>query len=337
MESKVYTVQRYIPWYSDEYRISRRASDARGDCLNMTPGEILDELKKSVIDQDEACKKVAMMVYQHLHGHRFVGMLAGPTGCGKSFIADKLSEMYPGLIYVRDVSNVTCDGWSGGKKVAGLFEGIDIPGRESNRPMPILFLDECDKMFTPKHTSGGENVSEQVQGEFLTVLHGSEIRVRDDNAAGRFRFVDTGKISFMFAGAFEKKAGAIAESSSGPALGFGASLTKAKSYERELTMDDIQEAGCISEICGRVQRLVNLRPFSEEAFCRILEDHGRGPVHELEKEFGIQIEVSGERAEEIAHNAYTSGLGIRGIRNALREEIDDLMWEDINAASFKIA
>ena len=337
MENKVYTVRRYIPWYSDEYRISSRASGAGVNCYDMTPSEILDELKKSVIDQDEACKKVAMMVYQHLHGHRFVGMLAGPTGCGKSFIADKLSEMFPGLIYIRDVSNVTCDGWSGGKKVRSLFEGIDFPEKGETRAYPIIFLDECDKMVTPKRTSGGENVSEQVQAEFLTVVHGSEITVCTDRGAGKFRFIDTGKMSFMFAGAFEKRAGQIAENESGPVLGFGASSRKVKAYDRNLTMEDVHEAGCINELCGRIQRLVNLNPITEETYYRILEDHRKGPVHELEEEFGISLEISAGRAEEIARSAYSSGLGIRGIRNILRESIDELMWEDLNAASYKIA
>lgn len=336
MESKVYTVRRYIPWYSDEYRISSRAS-AKGDCYNMTPVEIWNELKKSVIDQDEACRKVALMVYQHLHGHRFVGMIAGPTGCGKSFIADKLSEMYPGLIYIRDISNVTCDGWSGGKKVRTLFEGVDVPEEGEKRPMPIIFLDECDKMFTPRHTSGSENVSEQIQSEFLTVIHGSSFRTWEDRSSGRYRVLDTGKISFMFAGAFEKKANSIAEKEGGPALGFGSHLSKTKSYSRELTMEDIHEAGCINELCGRVQRLVNLRPFSEESYCRILGDHNKGPVRELEEEFGIRLEISGKKAEELARIAYSSGLGIRGIRNALREHIDELMWEDLNAGCYKIA
>ena len=337
MENKVYTVRRYIPWYSDEYRISSRAKGGAADCYDMTPPEILEELKKSVIDQDEACRKVAMMVYQHLHGHRFVGMLAGPTGCGKSFIADKLSEMFPGLIYIRDVSNVTCDGWSGGKKVRSLFEGIEFPEKEEKRPWPILFLDECDKMVAPKRTSGGEVVSEQVQAEFLTVVHGTEIAVCTDRSAGRYRFIDTGKLSFMFAGAFEKRADQIAERESGPSLGFGSSLKRTKSYSRELTMEDVHEAGAINELCGRIQRLVNLNPITEETYYRILEDHRKGPVHELEEEFGIRLEISECRAEEIARAAYSSGLGIRGIRNILRENIDELMWEDLNAASYKIA
>lgn len=338
MADNVHVVSRYIPWYSDEYRISSRAADRfRKSCFDMTPFEIRDELLKSVIDQDEACKKVAMMVYQHLHGHRFVGMLAGPTGSGKSFIADKLSDMFPGMIYIRDISNVTCDGWSGGKKVSSLFEGTVPFDEDLNRPSPIMFLDECDKMFAPKTSSARENVSEQVQGEFLTVIHGGTFRVKDEGSDGRYRVVNTGEMSFLFAGAFEKKADLIAAQDGGPVMGFGSKPVRSKSYSRELTMEDIHEAGCINELCGRIQRLVNLNPISEDTYVRILEDHDKGPVHDLEKEFGLRLEVTHERAEEIAHKAYSSGLGIRGIRNTLRAQIDDLMWEDLSARSLQIA
>lgn len=341
MDNKsIHVVQRFVPWYADEYRISSRASGGRpGDYLALTPVQIRDELLKSVIDQDDACRKVAMMVYQHLHGHRFVGMLAGPTGSGKSFIADKLKDMFPDLVYIRDVSNVTCDGWSGGKKVSGIFEDVTVPAPDSGRIQPIIFLDECDKMFSPKINSGLENVSESVQAEFLTVIHGGEIKVPEfEPYNGRkYSTIDTSGISFMFAGAFEKKANLIAEKESGPMLGFGADLSGAKSYERGLTMEDVHEAGCINELCGRIQRLVNLNPFSEEAYRRILDNHRKGPVHELEEEFGIPIVISNERCDELAHEAYAKGLGIRGMKNTLREYIDDMMWNDCRIRTFEIA
>lgn len=336
--NNIHVVQRYVPWYSDDYRISSRSTvSGSHNYLALTPVQIRDELLKAVIDQDDACKKVAMMVYQHLHGHRFVGMLAGPTGSGKSFIAEKLKDMFPELVYIRDVSNVTCDGWSGGKKVSTLFSDVPVPDRNSGRIQPIIFLDECDKLFSPKINSGRENVSETVQAEFLTVIHGGELRVPDSDIDRRFSTIDTSGISFMFAGAFEKTAGQIAENESGSMLGFGSSLSKAKSYDRELTMEDIHEAGCINELCGRIHRLVNLNPFSEEAFRKILDDHVKGPVHELEEEFGMPIIISSERCDEIAHKAYSSGLGIRGMKNSIREYIYDMMWSDSRLKTFEIA
>ncbi|MBP1584997.1 MAG: AAA family ATPase [Lachnospiraceae bacterium] len=341
MDNKnIHVVQRYVPWYAGEYRISSRASGcSSSNYLDLTPVEIRDELVKVVIDQDEACRKVAMMVYQHLHGHRFVGMLAGPTGSGKSFIADRLKEMFPELVYIRDVSNVTCDGWSGGKKVSSIFADVNVPAPNSGRLQPIIFLDECDKMFTPKINTAHENVSESVQAEFLTVIHGGETLVPNPDAYSdrKLATINTSGISFMFAGAFEKTANGIAEKESGPMMGFGASLSGARSYDRELTMEDIHQAGCINELCGRIQRLVNLNPFSEEAYRRILDNHQKGPVHELEEEFGMPIIISSERCDELAHRAYSSGLGIRGIKNALRENIDDMLWSDCRIRSFEIA
>lgn len=338
--ANVKVVQHYVPWYSDDYRISSRGSEtfgSRRDYRSLTPQDIYKELTKYVVDQDDACRKVSVMVYQHLRGHRFVGMLAGPTGSGKSFIAESLKKLLPNLVFIRDVSNVSCDGWTGNKKVSDLFRGVDVSGRREDGFYPIIFLDECDKMFKPKHTSGGDNVSEDIQSEFLTVIHGGEMLVTDPTDRRSKTPLNTSNISFLFAGAFENKAAAIAEKESGPSLGFGASMEKVNSYNRELTIDDVIEAGCMRELAGRIQRLVNLNPFGEEAFRRMLDDHERGPLGELENEFEIPICISESRKDEIAHDAYASGLGIRGIKNSIREYIDEMMWNDCNARVLEIA
>ena len=325
------TVRRYIPWYSDDYKISSLAPGPKADPFFMTPKGIYDEMMKTVVNQDEACRKIATMMYQHMHGHRFVGLLAGPTGSGKSFIAESLKKLYPDIVYLRDISNVTCDGWKGDKKVSTLFKDVLIPQSE-HRPYPVLFLDECDKMFSPKITSAGENVSETVQAEFLSVIHGTRLRIPDGDG---YITVDTSKCSFLFAGAFEKTAESIADSE--PRLGFGASGSRAKAYDKQLTMDDIHSAGCINELCGRLQRLVCLNPFGESDFRRMLDMNDRGPVHELEEEFGMSIMISSERKDALAHTAYEKKLGIRGIKNIIREEIDEMVWENCNAKVMEIA
>ena len=325
------TIRGYVPWYSDDYRISLVAPRPKADPCFMSPKDIYAEMLRTVVNQEEACRKISTMMYQHMHGHRFVGLIAGPTGSGKSFIAESLKRIYPDIVYIRDISNVTCDGWKGDKKVSTLFKDVLIPQSE-HRPYPVLFLDECDKMFSPKITSAGENVSETVQAEFLSVIHGTRMSIPDGDG---YTTVDTSKCSFLFAGAFEKTAESIAGSE--PRLGFGASGGKAKAYDKELTMDDIHGAGCINELCGRIQRLVCLNPFGEGDYRKMLDMTGRGPVHELEEEFGMSIKISSDRKDAIAHTAYEKKLGIRGIKNILREEIDEIVWENCNAKVMEIA
>ena len=330
----------FIPWYAEEYQPGTPTAGSERDYLALTPRDIKRELEKNVLNQDEACRKVAVMMYQHLHGHRFVGLLAGPTGSGKSFIADSLKSLFPDIVYLRDVSNVSCDGWKGNKKVSNLFDGVSEICRNGKTIRPLLFLDECDKMFSPKINSGQENVSESVQAEFLTVLQGGEVEVREKNDNGRDfrRTLYTGHMSFLFAGAFEKRARAVAAKESGSSFGFGSSsANKLSSYDLELTMEDVREAGCTAEFSGRIQKLICLQKFGEEDFRKMLDARDRGPVYEMEREFGIPITISDLKKQEIAHEAYVSGLGVRGMKNVIREYIDELTWINYRAKELEIA
>ena len=336
MEKRNVTVQRYIPWYSDDYRVSSKLSDKK-DYMALSPRDIYTELTSSIAGQDDACRKVAVMMYQHLRGHRFVGLLAGPTGSGKSFIAENLKKLFPKIVYMRDISNVTNDGWSGSKKVISLFRGIEYPETHDTEYEPVIFLDECDKLFTPKVSSSGENVSESVQAEFLSVIQGCEIGLAPGDDRCRTDVISTSGISFLFAGAFDKKAREIAEKESGPKMGFGSGGQKSVPYDREIGRKEIMEAGCISELCGRIQKIVNLNPVSEDTFRMMLDETDRGPVHELMEEFCIPISISNARKDEMAHEAFQSGLGIRGIKNMLREYIDDMVWNDCGSKVLEIA
>lgn len=330
----------FTPWFSDEYEGPEFRNSKVKDYLSLTPQDIKMELEKYVVNQEDACRKIAIMMFQHLQGHRFVGMLAGPTGSGKSFIAESLKKTFPDLIYLRDISNLTNDGWKGDKKVSSLFHGVHNPYSYNGKIYPLIFLDECDKLFAPRIASGGENVSETIQSELLTAIHGGEIefieKPKNSRESEKTVVVDTTHMSFLFAGAFEKRARQIADEESGASIGFGASHVKLQSYNRELTMDDIREAGCMPELCGRIQKIVSLNKFDESEFLKMLNRRDCGPVYEMEKEFNISINISKRKKEEIAHNAYESGFGIRGIKNAIRDYIDELTWEDCHAKALDI-
>ncbi len=329
-----------IPWYADEYRGPQQRNKMVKDYLSLTPREIKTMLEENVVNQDEACKKIAIMMYQHFQGHRFVGMLAGPTGSGKSFIAENLRKNFPDIVYIRDVSNVTEEGWKGEKKVSTLFEDIRMPYSYAGKINPLIFFDESDKLFAPKTSSSGENYSEAIQAEFLTLIHGGTVKL--SNKQSSFPDVegpiilDTSNMSFLFAGAFEKRARLVAENESVASIGFGASHEKLQSYNRELTMEDIHEAGCITELCGRIQKIVCLNKFREKDFMEMLNETNRGPIYEMEQEFNIPIHISSSKKEEIAHKAYTTGYGVRGIKNTIREYIDELMWDDCKAKILEI-
>lgn len=323
-----------VPWYSPEYTGPVHHNAQIKDYLAMNPRDIKAALEQFIVGQSEACRQVAIFMYQHLHGHRSVNLLAGPTGSGKSLMAETLQKLFPDVVYLRDISNVTNDGWSGGKKVSTLFRGVQNPFCYQGTIYPMLVLDECDKLFSPRTNSGGENVSEAVQAEFLSVIHGGELEVKEDKE--KTRIVDTRHMSFLFAGAFEKQSMAIARKESGSTIGFGATQEKLQSYHRELTMEDVHEAGCISELCGRIQKIICLQRLEESQFRKMLDTREAGPVFELETEFNVRFHFSEAKKEEMAHMAYESGLGVRSMKHQLRNYIDEAVWEDCAAYDIEV-
>lgn len=315
-----------VPWYAPSYSGTVHHNSKIGNYLSLTPQDIKRELEHYVVGQDEACRQMSIIMYQHLHGHRSVSMIAGPTGSGKSFITESLQKIFPDVVYLREISNLSCDGWSGAKKVGSLFNGVHSPYSCSGMIYPLIVLDECDKCFAPHTSAANENVSESVQSELLSVVHGTEIEVKVDKDSTRT--IDTRPMSFLFAGAFEKCAMGAAEKESGASIGFGANHEKIQSYHRDLTMDDIHDAGCITELCGRIQKIICLDKFKESQFRSMLETKNSGPVFELENEFHIRLQISDNKKDEMAHNAYKSGLGVRGIKNQIRNYIDEAIWDD---------
>lgn len=327
-----------IPWYAGDYNETADSVLTIPDYLSLKPADIYRELTAKVADQDEACRQVAIMMYQHLHGHRSVSLIAGPTGSGKSFISECLQSMFPGIVYLRDVSNLSKDGWSGSKKMGSLFKNLRIPAGYNGIIYPLIVLDECDKLFAPSTNSAYENVSDEIQSELLSVIHGGIIEVKERiGDKDEHRPLDTRPMSFLFAGSFEKKARAIAEDTSPARLGFGAVFKEISLYERELSFEDIMEAGCIPELCGRIQRIINLHPFDESLFRKILDETKRGPLAELEAEFGIHLHVSNNKKDALAEAAFFAGHGMRGIKRELRKCIDEAIWNDCEAKEIEIA
>lgn len=302
------------PWYSDNYVTECVEGHSPPEFLNLSPKDIYKMLKKRIVQQDEACKGVALFAYMHIHSLPSVVLLAGPSGCGKTEICRALSDILPGIVRIRDVSNMSQDGWSGSNKPIKLLEGIGSQDR------CIICCDEFDKMISPKY-SHGNNVAIDVQGEVLSILSGITLSVPSGNSKIE---VDTSMQSFLLAGSFSKHVGDMVENSSG----FGFEAKRVTAYDQDLTISDISNAGCIAELCGRISSIFNLHKIPPETYREILRNHNSGPLYEIEHQFGMTINLSEGKVKEIAEKAYESQLGIRSIKNQLRAIITDQIWED---------
>ena len=319
------------PWYDDRVATLRvpgppSENENKADApLDWPPKKIYEYLEGKVWKQDEAKRAAAMLTYNALNrGIRENAFFVGPTGCGKTHIWRCIQELYPERIVIVDASRLTQDGWKGDTKWADLLRD---PILHTGEPA-ILVLDEADKFLIPRHTAQGENVSHGVAGEGLKILEGTcvELKSKDLNIV-----VDTSHISFVCCGAFSEKADQLARSQQ--KIGFGGGLAQTAAYERPITERDLLDHGVMPEFLGRIQRVVNLEPMTEDDYFRML-DSASGPVDRLQKRYGVEIHLTEARRRELADLAAKSGLGVRGMENHLRRFLDDALFEDCTQSSF---
>ena len=250
-------------------------------------------------------------------------MFIGPSGCGKTYIWRCLQELFPERIEIVDGSNITPDGWSGKKKWASLL----LSEKFQRYRQTILVIDEADKMFMPKTNSQGENWSAIIQGEVLKMLEGTQVDL------GGGIWVNTSMISFIFCGAFSVKSEEIAEKKRGGSIGFVKSSREVKAYDMPIGRKHLHDFGIMTEILGRIRRIVNLKPMTEEDFFHLM-DAACSPVKKLEEEFGVEISLMPETCKKLIAEAAEDGEGIRGMENKLCVMLEDALYDEENRRHF---
>lgn len=321
------------PWYDDRAKPARQHAKAAADAPRphvpeqLTPKSIYRYLDKLVWKQDEAKRAAAMIAYHALvRGIKQSAFFVGPTGCGKTHIWRCLQELFPDRIAIVDASRLSCEGWNGSVKWKDM---LSHPMHREDKDT-ILVMDEADKFLSPRHTSHGENVGHSLAGEGLKLLEGAEVDIKVN---GNTYTVDTARISFILCGAFSHKAKLMADAKSKTHIGFDRARSETKAYDQPLTGADLMDYGVLPELVGRCQRVVNLQGMTEEDFFRMTDD-ASGPLPRLQKQYKVRISLTEARRRELAAQAVTSGLGVRGMENTLRSLLDDALFEDCSRSTF---
>ncbi len=325
------------PWYDDRVEVLCEEapepewpySTLAGKAVYDTPKTIYGYLNERVYKQDAAKRAASVIAYNAFErAVKSNTMFVGPTGCGKTHIWRCLKQIFPDRIEIVDGSNLTQDGWKGDKKWGSLFRSpIFRSGRHT-----ILVIDEADKMLSPKFTSGGENASHNVQAEGLTMLEGASVVVKDGSASYE---INTSKISFVLCGAFSTKAGQIAQKESGSRIGFGAAPADVRAYERPMAEKDLIEFGVMPEFMGRIQRIVGLEPMTADDYYQIT-DSACGPLRRIRIQYRADVRLTAKTRRELAGDAMSSGLGIRGMENRIRAMLDDALFENCSQRCFEL-
>lgn len=319
------------------------------------PKEIYAELSDYVVGQDEAKKKLSIAVYNHykrifLDDHKASDveiqipnvMLLGPTGSGKTLLAQSLARIIQVPFAIADATTLTEAGYVGDDVeniLRKLLIAADWDIEEAQ--IGIVYVDEVDKI-----AKKGENVSiardvsgEGVQQALLKIIEGSEVSVPPQGGRKHPQQdvidVDTSNILFIFGGAFVGLSDIISKRVGKKGLGFTSNVSEVSkkseaSLLKECTPEDLKQFGLIPEFIGRVPVVTSLDELDIDALVRILTEPKNSLVKQYTRLFEIEdstLTFDEDALTAIAEEAKERSTGARGLRAIVERVLSDAMFE----------